>query len=179
MTTRRLYEIAGDVLAMEDLLLETGGEWTPEVEALFAEVEGSLESKVDSYAALIREFELDAEKWKAEEERVAAHRKARDNAAKRLKARLVEELVRIGREKVETDRFKVAVQRGPSSVEVLVDPALLPSQYRREIPATIEADKTALRAALKMADDPNTTALLVDGLELARLIPGSPFLRVR
>lgn len=175
--SRRLYEITGDVLALESLLLESGGEWTPEAEALFAEVEGSLETKVDGYASLIREWELDAEKWKAEEERVALHRKARENAAKRLKARLVEQLVAMGREKVETERFKVAVQRAPSSVEVLVDAAILPPQFRREIPATIEADKTALRAALKLADDP--TDLTVDGLAIARLNPGSPYLRVR
>lgn len=177
--SRRLYEITGDVLALESLLLETGGEWNEEVEALYREVEGSLESKVDGYASLIREWELDAEKWKAEEERVAAHRKARENAAKRLKTRLVEELVTMGREKVETDRFKVAVQRAPSSVEVLVDPVLLPSQFRREIPATIEADKTALRAALKLADDPADNALTIDGVTLARLNPGTPYLRVR
>ena len=108
-SSRRLYEIAGDVLALEDLLLESGGEWTPEAEALYNEVEGSLESKVDGYAALIREWEADAEKWKAEEQRVAGHRKARENAAARLKARLLESLQQIGRDKVETPDRKSVV----------------------------------------------------------------------
>jgi hypothetical protein len=134
---------------------------------------------VDGYAALIGEWEADAAKWKAEEQRVAAHRKTLENAAARLKARLVGELVAIGCEKVETERFKVAVQRAASTVEVLVDPAILPAQFRREIPATVEADKAALRTAFKMADDPTANLLTVDGVELARLNPGMPYLRVR
>jgi hypothetical protein len=168
--TRRLHDIAGDVLALEDLLLETGGEWTPEVEALFAEVEGSLESKVDGYAALIAEWTLDAEKWKAEEARVAGHRKARENAARRLKDRLCQEMLFMGRPKVETERFKVAVQYGPATVAVLVPATELPEEYRREIPASVEPDKKALADALK------------GGKELpgvAELIPGSPHVRVR
>lgn len=167
---RRLHDIAGDVLALEDLLLEGGGEWTPEVEALFNEVHGSLESKVDGYAALIQEWTLDAEKWKAEEARVAGHRKARENAAKRLKDRLCQELLFMGVPKVETGRFKVAVQRAAPSVAVLVPASELPAEYRREIPATCEADKKALADALKAG---------VDLAGIAQLNEGTPFVRVR
>lgn len=175
--TRRLHEITADFLALEDLLLESGGEFTPEVEALFAENGANLQDKVDGYVALISEWEAQSQVWKAEEVRVATHRKTLENAAARLKARLVGELVAMDRLKVETPRFKVAVQRAASTVEVLVDASVLPPQFRREIPATIEADKTALRAALKLADD--QSELTVDGLTLARLNPGSPYLMVR
>ena len=168
-SSRRLYEIAGDVLALEDLLLESGGEWTPEAEALYNEVEGSLESKVDGYAALIREWEADAEKWKAEEQRVAGHRKARENAAARLKARLLESLQQIGRDKVETPRFKIAVQRSAPSVEVLVEADALPMEYQRVIPESRVADKKALLEALKSGAE-------IDG---ARLTEGTAYVRIR
>lgn len=174
---RRLHEVGADFLALEALLLEAGGEVTPEIEAWMAENDTNLEAKVDGYASLIEEWSADAAKWKAEEVRVATHRKTLENAAARLKARLVGELVAMDRLKVETPRFKVAVQRAASTVEVLVDASVLPPQFRREIPATIEADKTALRAALKLADD--QSELTVDGLTLARLNPGSPYLMVR
>lgn len=170
MIARRLHEITADFLALEDLLLESGGEWTPEVEALVAEMEGNLEAKVDGYAALIREWEADAEKWKAEEQRVAAHRKARENAAAALKARLCDAMVTLGREKVETDRFKVAVQRAAPSVVVLVEPEALPEPFRRVIPATVSADKKALADALKAGED-------LAGV--AELAPGTAYVRIR
>lgn len=176
---RRLHEVAADFLALESLMIEAGGEVTPEVEAWMAENSANLETKVDGYAALIAEWEADVAKWKAEEARVAAHRKAMENAAARLKARLVGELVAMDQLKVETPRFKVAVQRAASTVEVLVDASVLPPQFRREIPATIEADKVALRQALKLADNPSAGELTVDGLTLARLNPGTPYLVVR
>jgi hypothetical protein len=168
---RRLHEITADFLALEDLLLEAGGEFTPEVEALIAEMEGNREAKVDGYAALIREWEADAEKWKAEEARVNAHRKARENAAQRMKERLCEELVAMGCDKVETPRFKVAVQRAASTVEVLADPTALPEEFRRDIPASVEADKRAIAEALKAGD------ASLDGL--AQLNPGKQFVRIR
>lgn len=168
--SRRLHEIGNDFLALEDLLLESGGEWTPEVEDLVAEMDQNLEAKVDGYAALIAEWDADAEKWKAEEQRVAAHRKARENAAARLKARLCEELVRIDRLKVDTPRFKVAVQHAAPSVEVLVAPDALPAQYQRVVPATINADKKALGDALKAG---------IDLAGIAELRPGPSYVRIR
>lgn len=177
-TTRRLHEIAGDVQAMEELLLEMGGEWTEEVEALFAEVEGSLEQKVDSYSALIREWELDAEKWKAEEQRVAAHRKAREKAAERLKTRLCEYLVQMKRDKVEGARFKVGVQRAASVVEVLCPADKLPDGFKRVVPATVEPDKRAIAAALQHGGE----LVIGDGKArevLARMVPGSLYVRIR
>lgn len=169
MIARRLHEITADFLALEDLLLETGGEWTPEVEALFAENQGNLDAKVDGYAALIREWDADAEKWRVEEQRCAAHRKARENAATRLKARLCEELVRMDVLKVETPRFKVAVQRSAPSVEVLVAPEALPAPYQRVIPATVSADKKALLDALKAGEDLTGLAALTEGTAYVRI----------
>lgn len=170
MIARRLHEITADFLALEDLLLESGGEVTPEVEALIAEMEGNLEAKADGYAALIQEWQADAEKWKAEEQRCAGHRKARENAAAALKARLCEAMVTLGREKVETERFKVAVQRAAPSVELLVEPDVLPEAYQRVIPATVSADKKAIADALKSGED-------LSGY--AEFRPGTPYVRIR
>jgi len=171
--SRRLHEITADFVALEELLLEAGGELTPEIEAWMAENAWNLDTKVDGYAALIHEWTADAEKWKAEEERCAGHRKARTNAAQRLKDRLCEELVRMDRLKVETPRFKVAVQRSAPSVEVCAAVELLPEAFRRSV-TTVTADKTALKDALT-AGGPIT----VDGVVVARLTAGTAFLRIR
>lgn len=170
MVSRRLHEIGADFLALEDLLLESGGEWTPEVEELIAELQGDLASKVDGYAALIREWEADAEKWKAEESRVASHRKARENAARRLKVRLTEQMVAIDQLKVETPRFKVAVQRSAAGVEVTCSTDKLPERFRRVIPESVQPDKKAIAAALKAGEDLG---------DVAHATEGTPYVRIR
>lgn len=154
--SRRLHEITADMLALEELLLESGGEFTPEVEALIAEMEGNLEAKATGYASLIREWEADAKKWKAEADRCAAHRKARENAAERLKERLRTELERMGRSEVEAGLFKIAVQGNPVQARVLVAPDALPGPMRRDIPeqvvaARCEANTDSILQALKAA----------------------------
>lgn len=174
---RRLHEIRADFLALEELLLEAGGEITPEAEELMGEMASNLEAKVDGYAALIAEWEAEAEKWAAEEARVAGHRKALGNAAKRLKGRLVGELVAMDRLAVDTDRFRVRVQYAAPTVLVSVTPEELPPAYRREIPATVAAEKADLLRAAKACPD----GILRDesGREIASLVAGTPFLRIR
>lgn len=178
--TRRLHDITDDLLRLEEHLLETGGEWTPEIEAIAKSLELDLEAKVDGYAALISEWEADALKWKAEEERVAGHRRARENAAKRLKARLCEELERVGRSKVETPRFAVSVQSSAPAVTVTCDPSELPVHLVRRIPTRIEPDKAAIAAALKAL--PEHKLVSEKGgfpLVLAEFAPASKYVRIR
>lgn len=156
---RRLHEITADMLALEELLLESGGEWTPEVEALVAEMDGNLEAKAQGYASLIREWELDAEKWKAEAKRCAGHQKARENAADRLKERLRGELERMKRLEVEAGPFKIAVQNNPPKLRVLARPDDLPEQLRIVVPAhtvpeLVEVNNAEVLAMLKGAIPP-------------------------
>lgn len=154
---RRLHEVTADCLALEALLLENGGEWSPEVEELIQEMQGNKETKVDGYAALIRDWESDADRWGEEEKRVAARRKALENAAARLKARLAEQLTAMGDTEVITPRFKVALQANAPNVEVLVGVDRLPKEFVREIPpvpAKMEVDRAAILEALKSALPP-------------------------
>lgn len=168
--SRRLHEIAGDFLALEELLMESGGEVTEEIETWMAENTLSLETKVDGYAALIAEWTADAEKWKTEAQRNSAHAKTLENSADKLKGRLVEQLVALDRLKVETDRFKVAVQRSAGKVELLVNADQLPAEY-----LTTTTTTAVNKAAIKQG--------LVDGIEslvgLAQMTEGTAFLRIR
>ncbi len=154
----RLHEIAGNFLALEALLFESDGELTPTIEEWMKENEGDLATKADNYAALITEWETESARWKAEAERYAARAKTLENSAKRLKERLNQQLIELGKAKVEGPRFTVAVQNnGTPRLAVEALPALFPASYIREVPAvaaTIAVDTDALAIAFKEALPP-------------------------
>lgn len=173
---RRLHEITGDMLALESLMLEAGGEITPEAEALMTEMHQSLEEKCAGYAAIIRQQDAEQAMWAAEAERCTLHARTAANVSKRLKDWLNEQLGVMGIDKVDAGLFKVARQQNPRSVELLVSVELLPANYRREIPASVEPDKKSMAAAMK-AD--NLCILAVDGRVIAQLAAPTFSLRIR
>jgi hypothetical protein len=102
--TATLYEISGDLAALEDLLTEVGGELPDEVaeaaiDAWLEETGTATREKVDNYCGLIRELESRAAARKAE--------------AKRLKSRLLWFFEAHQLKTLETARFRVtAAQNG-------------------------------------------------------------------
>lgn len=156
--SRRLHDVSNDFLALEALLMESGGELTPTIEAWMAENDANLEQKADAYAALITEWTTESKRWSTEADRYAAHAKTLDNSAKRLKERLNEQLITIGKAKVETPRFAVAVQQnGTPSMAVEAAAIAFPAEYVTPVPpveATIIVNTDALRDAFKAALPP-------------------------
>ena len=151
---RRLYDITEDLRALEDLLVETGGDISdPEVasavDAWFSELQTDLEGKVDGYAALIRMMETRAEVRKTEAKRMADLQRADENAAHRLKSRLQEHLDVLGIARVDTPHFTVSVQNAGGKVKLDVhDEEAVPQEFQRER-TIIELDKEAIREALE------------------------------
>lgn len=63
-TRRRLHEIASDFLALEELLIEAGGEWSDAAEALTAELQGDLGSVLTpSRRAMVAQVQREQEKY--------------------------------------------------------------------------------------------------------------------
>src|SRR5262245_45463871 len=110
-----LFQIAGEISALHDLLTECGGELTDEqtetaIDEWLAETDAALEKKVDSYCGLIREFEARSEAREIEAKRLMALAGGDGNQAKRLKARLKDFFEAHGIEKLETPRYHVSIQ---------------------------------------------------------------------
>lgn len=126
MTTPTLYQIADDLRALGDLLAETHGVVSAESEAAFAaferEIETDLVAKVDAYCALIREMEQRASVRLVESTRLRKLADSDNAAADRLRERLRLTLEMIGAPKVNTPRFRVAVQRNGGAAPLQVAP---------------------------------------------------------
>ena len=94
MSANTLYEISGNLAALESLLTEVGGELPDEVaeaaiDAWLEETGTATRDKVDSYCGLIREIESRATARKAEAKRLSERANIDSGAVDRLKARLL------------------------------------------------------------------------------------------
>src|SRR5262249_17841636 len=137
-----LFQIADEISALHDLLTDCGGE-LPDAESeaaideWLAETNAALETKVDSYCGLIREFEARSEAREIEAKRLMASAGADGNQAKRLKDRLKAFFEICGIKKLETPRFRVSIQANGGALPLLIpsdwddDPAEAPEAFQR------------------------------------------------
>lgn len=150
---KTLYEIGGDLAALEALLEEVGGDVTDEqaeaaIEAWLEELHSDRDVKIDNYCGLIRNFEAMAEARKAEAKRMRDMATADENRAERLKSRLKEFFESRGLGKVATPRFTVAVQKNGGKAPLWIapdyeeSPELLPDHLQK---ITISPDRDKIR----------------------------------
>jgi hypothetical protein len=97
-------------------LVETEGEYTPEIAQLDAWINDHVEEKVERWGLWIRGQSLQADLIKTEEERLRARRKAIENAIEHSKRALQANMERLGRDKVKGKLLTVAIQKNPPAV---------------------------------------------------------------
>lgn len=172
---RTLFEIADDVLAVNDLLERIFGDVTdPEAEAeldrFIEELKTDKTRKVDNYCALIRELASTAEARKAEAARLARLASVDEMKVERLKARLKWFMETTNDPKIETPRFKVRLQKNGGKPPLVLTVAVeaLPERFRETV-TTFKMREDELRAALA-ASEP-------DALEIASI--GEPGKHIR
>jgi hypothetical protein len=155
--TRSLFDISDDLLALEEILSQVGGEITDDdagqaLERFFNELGAERDQKLDNYGALIRELESRAAGRAEEVTRLEALIASDNNNVKRLKRRLKAffEIHQI--KKLDTRRFRFSVQANGGALPLIMpeewerDPASAPEAFHR---ARIELDKEAIREAIK------------------------------
>ncbi len=152
VSRRTLLDITADLQALDDLLMDLGGDVTdPQVEAAvnewMATLGEDLETKVDNYAALIREKELRAEAREKETHRLMQLAVRDHGSAKWLRSRLLQAFGALGIKKLKTARFNVSVvaNGGPVALQI-PDEAAVPEAYRLQPPT--EPDREKIREAL-------------------------------
>lgn len=174
-----LYTLSETFAALEAELLETGGEWTPEIEAAFAAL-GELETdKVDAYAVVVRGLERHRDACKTERDALQQKATAAEHAARRLKERMHEYLTVRGVRELKGTVWRAAIQAhgGKQPLEVLVPAEELPPDFQR---VTVSADTDKLRAAAEAVADPGGEVTLThEGTALARLLPRGSSVRFR
>ncbi len=95
-------------------------------------------------AAVIREFEAQAEGASTEAERIASHARASRSRAVWLRDYLLRNLELLGIQRIETATTVVVIHKSPPSVQVL-DEEQIPSAFKQVV---ISIDKALLKRAL-------------------------------
>lgn len=134
-----LYEISEDLQAIEELLVEQGGDvGTPADEDVvmswLEDSQGRLDQKLENYGKLIREFEARAKARLEESKRLKARATVDANAAQNLKERLMWFLESRGTKKAETASFKFTVRKNGGRAPLIYDANDVPPEYMMNFP---------------------------------------------
>jgi hypothetical protein len=151
-TTRPLFDIGADLLALAALLTETGGDVTDAdaeaaITAWFADLGRERDTKIDHYCALIREYEHRKAGRLEEAHRLAALASVDDHTAQRLRARLFQFFQLQGLARLTTERFELGIVRngGLTPLEHLTPATELPPRFQKVF---VDYDNAAIRQAL-------------------------------
>lgn len=153
MTALRELAEARDIL--DAFLLEHEGEETPEIAALWEQLEGETTEKIERWGLWILDKSGDAKKLKEEESRVSARRKAIENAVERSKSELKLQMERLGKTKVNGLLATIAIQTNPPAVtSTLTDEQMQTlwqggSEVIVQVPASYRVDRAIVLASEK------------------------------
>lgn len=149
---RTLMDLTADMQALDDLLAEVGGDITDPtastaIEQWFNELDNGMQAKVDSYCALIAEYEARAKVRQEEAERLAGRARLDTDNARWLRQRMLAALGLRGLRKLETTHYTVSVVRNGGKQ---------PLDLHGEVPADwcltkteVLPDRERIRAALE------------------------------
>lgn len=152
---RTLFQISDDLLALDDLLNELEGDVSDPavaeaIDEWFCGLHDEVPEKIDSYAALVKENEARAKTHKEDAARSMALATAEENKSKRLKERLKLFFETQGIGKMETQRYKLAIQNNGGVLPLImpdgIQPEDVPEEFRK---VRVEIDTDAVRAALE------------------------------
>lgn len=146
-----LFEITRDLQIMEERLIESGGEITPDMESELAELESLEADKLNAYYAVIRRMKATAKGYREELDRLQSNAIARENAAKALMNRILDHMRMAGRTEIQVKLGKFKETK--NSVDSVIfkgdyeeHPEKLPKKYQN---ITVAPNRTALADAIK------------------------------
>ena len=115
-------------------------------------IEGEIEDKADNYAMIIKELEGDAEKVKAEKQRLEKRQKAFENRAKLLKENLEKVLKQLGKTNFKTELFSFGIQKNGGKIPLIIeDITKVPEMYFKHTEK--ELDNAKIRQALENGEN--------------------------
>ena len=164
----KLYELSDAYRLVGRRIEDTEGDESGDdilFKAALDSIEDAIEGKAQAIIIMAKEWKLEAEGLKEEEERLAKRRKTLENRADGIRKYLLGQLLLAGIKKLKTKLFTVSVNPAKDSV-IVDDVELLPPQFVR---TKKEPEKALIKAALE------------EGQVLAgvRLETGQPSMTVR
>jgi phage host-nuclease inhibitor protein Gam len=149
MTT--LYEIKEQYEKLGDMLEESQGEITPDISDLMNSIDDQRNGKIDNICRYIRNLETQGAGYINEIQRLKTNLDTSINKINSLKNLISWFFNSQGINKMETDLFKLRIQKNPPSIDVY-DPDSIPKEF--DIVETIhKIDKKTIMEKLKSGED--------------------------
>lgn len=150
-----LNELIEDKMHIEDMLIESEGEITPEIAALMDVNESNIASKIDSYHSLMLAMDYGTESIDKEIKRLQTLKRVKQNSVKSLKARLLWLMQEADLRKIRGNLCEAYIKKNAPSV-VVDDDVVMEWQKTVEssldvppyVKVTVSIDKTAAKEAL-------------------------------
>lgn len=152
-----LYEIGLTGIQIQDYLEQSEGELSPEAEAIFDKLLTEGPEKLEAAAAVLRQLDAYQDECKAEEQRLAARRKAFEANTEKLKQRMAFALDGAFGGKLKTAKVSLWMQQSADTVAVDatedLDFNLLRQSHPEFVRTKHELDKIAIKAAYERGDE--------------------------
>lgn len=145
-TKGTLVALASEAVELSRLLMESGGELTPELEKRLEVVAQALPAKVDSYKYVIDEFEAQAALWKRRKDAAAAIQKRFEAQVDSLNERIKFAMKELGTKEVAGNLYKFQLRNSTPRM-VIDDENAIPAQFKM-IVQTTAIDKDKLKMVL-------------------------------
>ena len=147
-----LYEIKGDLLAVQEMMGDGSTDWDVIRDTLEG-LEYEFHLKADGYARIMKNLQAQADAYDNEIKRMSERKKSLENNIDRLKRTLESAMIETGDEKFKTELFSFNIQNNPAKL-VVDDPTMIPAEYL--IPQPAKPDNTKIKEMLKNTDGNRT-----------------------
>lgn len=157
MTT--LIELTAEFRALDDALTETGGEWTPEIEARFAALDASEAAKADGYGWILKALDAERTALKVIRDELDAKLTTLRHKSEGLKARVLAHLTETKKSELKGPTWRLAVTANGGAMPLVLGdmpPTAFPARLQRTV---IEVDIDKVRAELAAAEKADAAAL--------------------
>ena len=150
---RTLFQLSADMAALEDELMENGGELTPEIEGMLVATQEALVAKADGYNTLLRKLKAEEAVCDNEAKYWAAKKKVAGNAQKRIREHINEVMGVYGLTRIEGEHCKISRSEREN---IEVDEAMLLGKYilqledlMKSLPEFVTIEMKVSKTALK------------------------------
>ena len=126
----KLNDLIAEFHEIEDLIIDGGGEITPEIEMLLNSNSEAFNDKLDKYENLKRYLKGQIEYLKQQESHYKNRRNSLTNTIKWLSSNQCASLIETGKGKVKTDEYNYSIRRTES---VVLDEINISSDWDRQL----------------------------------------------
>lgn len=145
-----LREIVAASSRLTELLAESNGELTAEMEEVFASIDLKTQDKIDGYYAVMKRMEMEGQHWAERAQNLLKIAKSCDAVADRLKSSILFAMQTMGVDEIKGR--EVRAKLSPTKGRLVIDEKELPTDWKLQEVRWV-ADKERVRAALESLEE--------------------------